>query len=160
MPWPLLPENGGVSIQRLNLESYGNVASNWTRSGSEKDTDRDGMPDAWEYAYALDPTDAADGVFYADDDGLINAAEYSAGTDPRDSGSNLILTISRLKNEKLQLGFLSAEDKLYTIHSSKALGQVWQPLADFAPKTAGIVTYELSPGASQRYFKLEVIHNP
>ncbi|MDP0500822.1 MAG: polysaccharide lyase [Verrucomicrobiota bacterium JB022] len=46
------------------------------------DTDLDGMPDAWERRYGLDPEDPADGVRDADGDGYTNLEEYLNGTNP------------------------------------------------------------------------------
>jgi len=43
------------------------------------DTDKDGMPDAWEMANGLDPDDAADGKLDADGDGYTNLEEYLNG---------------------------------------------------------------------------------
>ncbi|RYU78571.1 pectate lyase [Hymenobacter persicinus] len=40
------------------------------------DTDQDGMPDAWEIRYKLNPKDAADGRLDADHDGYTNVEEY------------------------------------------------------------------------------------
>jgi len=40
------------------------------------DTDRDGMPDAWETANGLDPKNPADGPLDRDDDGYTNLEEY------------------------------------------------------------------------------------
>lgn len=42
------------------------------------DTDRDGMPDAWESARDLDPNDPADGNLDRDNDGYTNLEEYLA----------------------------------------------------------------------------------
>jgi len=46
------------------------------------DTDNDGMPDVYEVANSLQPTDAGDAVLDADGDGLTNLQEYSIGTAP------------------------------------------------------------------------------
>ncbi len=50
----------------------------------DADRDGDGMPDAWELAHGLDPTDPTDAARDTDGDGQTNKAEYLAGTDPRD----------------------------------------------------------------------------
>ena len=47
------------------------------------DTDHDGMPDAWEEQYQLNPAEAADGSTDADGDGYTNVEEYLNGTSPR-----------------------------------------------------------------------------
>ena len=47
-----------------------------------KDSDGDGMPDAWEVKYGLNPHDAADASLDKDKDGYTNVEEYLNGTDP------------------------------------------------------------------------------
>ena len=47
-----------------------------------EDSDSDGMPDAWESRYGLDPSDASDGPKDKDGDGCTNVEEYLNGTDP------------------------------------------------------------------------------
>lgn len=46
------------------------------------DSDGDGMPDAWEKKYGLDPHNAADAVLDTDKDGYTNIEEHLNGTDP------------------------------------------------------------------------------
>jgi pectate lyase len=46
------------------------------------DTDKDGMPDAWETKHKLDPNSAADGSADGDKDGYTNVEEFLNGTDP------------------------------------------------------------------------------
>jgi len=48
------------------------------------DTDRDGMPDAWERLHGLDPHNPADGIADPDRDGYTNLEEYLNGTNPRE----------------------------------------------------------------------------
>ena len=47
------------------------------------DTDHDGMPDAWESQYGLDPDSAADGPQDADLDGYTNLEEFLSGGSPQ-----------------------------------------------------------------------------
>ena len=46
------------------------------------DSDTDGMPDAWEERYGLDPRDASNASKDTDNDGYTNIEEYLNGTDP------------------------------------------------------------------------------
>lgn len=46
------------------------------------DTDRDGLPDAWEKQYGLNPNDPTDATADLDKDGYTNIEEYLNGTDP------------------------------------------------------------------------------
>lgn len=46
------------------------------------DTDKDGMPDAWETKNGLNPDDASDGSQDRNGDGYTNVEEYLNGTDP------------------------------------------------------------------------------
>ena len=48
------------------------------------DADGDGMPDAWERKYGLNPNDPADAAADKDGDGFTNLEEFEAKTDPTD----------------------------------------------------------------------------
>lgn len=48
------------------------------------DTDGDGMPDAWESTYGLDPNDPGDAALLSDSDTLTNLDEFMNRTDPTD----------------------------------------------------------------------------
>ena len=48
-----------------------------------KDTDGDGLPDAWETAHGLDPKNAADATADLNGDGYSNIEDFINGLDPR-----------------------------------------------------------------------------
>lgn len=48
-----------------------------------KDSDRDGMTDAWEDLHSFDKNNPADAALDADNDGLTNLQEFLSGTHPR-----------------------------------------------------------------------------
>jgi len=58
------------------------------------DSDHDGMPNAWETKYGLDPSNAADGIADADGDGYTNLEEYLNGTAPTGAGSTLSTSLA------------------------------------------------------------------
>lgn len=91
--------NAGTSHQRdevddyvfNELKSYGkkgktisdetslgttNVVGNFPSASAPKDTDRDGMPDAWETQNGFNPNSAADAMLDKDGDGWVNLEEY------------------------------------------------------------------------------------
>ena len=151
----MLPENGGLSIQRVDLDSYGNIASNWMLAGSEKDTDQDGMPDSWEIAQGLDSKDASDAFLDADSDRLTNLQEYAAGTDPNDAESGLKLELIRLPNGMLRVSFEGIQGRSYSLEATLALDKEWQSLSNFYPKNTAKMSRTLSPRISpDRFFRL------
>lgn len=55
---------------------------------SSVDSDKDGLPDSWEIAYGLDPSDPSDAASDPDQDLLTAREEFLAATNPRDSDSD------------------------------------------------------------------------
>lgn len=53
-----------------------------------KDTDGDGMPDAWETANGLNPNSPDDAALDPDGDGLTNLQEFQLGTNPQNSDTD------------------------------------------------------------------------
>ena len=60
------------------------ISQSETDISTVNDTDGDGMPDAWESLYGLNPYSASDKYGDLDDDNLVNYLEYLYGTNPLD----------------------------------------------------------------------------
>ncbi|MBI5386874.1 MAG: lamin tail domain-containing protein [Verrucomicrobia bacterium] len=84
--------NTGLSMTRKNGFLFGNDPINWTTNVTTAgkanpapptgDADVDGMPDSWEIAYGLHPSDSSDANTDLDGDGISNLQEYLRGTLP------------------------------------------------------------------------------
>jgi hypothetical protein len=71
-----------------------------------RDVDNDGMPDAWETQYGLNPNDPSDATQDKDGDGVTNLQEYLAGTNPNG-------TFKRYFAEGAANGFFSTRFALF-----------------------------------------------
>jgi hypothetical protein len=99
-PWPAEANANGSSLQRRRTYAYGNDPLNWKGAAHTAgranvagstflDTDQDGLPDHWENAHDLSPTDASDASQDRDGDGHSNYEEYLDGTDFASAASGL-----------------------------------------------------------------------
>jgi hypothetical protein len=126
------------------------------------DSDGDGLPDEWELANSLSPTNSDDGSLDDDDDKATNGEEYIAGTDPRDGQSYLKLqsiTIASLSQPAL-LGFLARAGKTYSVWRRDVVDQGrWISVAD-VPATSSNRVVEVSDstplaaGQTERFYRL------
>jgi uncharacterized protein (DUF1800 family) len=72
-----------VVHQGVKLFITTNALASLTAYANAKDSDKDGMPDAWEDANLFNKLAAIDATQDADSDGLNNRDEFLAGTNPR-----------------------------------------------------------------------------
>lgn len=91
------------------------------------DTDADGLPDWWEYAYYTNRTMAMpDGD--EDGDRSLNLHELGAGTDPRDPASVFVI-VHADGDGGHRLFWNSVSGKTYAIHGASAPGGDYEELA-------------------------------
>ncbi len=80
---PFNPDSdGGGFPDGAEVTTGGNPENPGDDQEKSKDSDRDGLPDAWETAFGLNPADASDADDDGDGDGLSNTEEFAYGTSP------------------------------------------------------------------------------
>jgi hypothetical protein len=168
-PWPTAADGGSASLQRLRATQFGDDPVNWMASAPtpgltdspNPDSDGDGIPDAWETRYGLNPSNPADASLDADRDGLTNLQEFVAGTDPNSAQSALrleaALSVAGGKSV-VTLHFNAIADKTYTVqYRTEVSGGAWTSLSNVpsqpANRTIEIVE-ALSSGAARRFYRL------
>jgi hypothetical protein len=86
------------------------------------DGDSDGIPDAWEVAHGLNPSDPADASRDDDGDGFSNLQEYLAGTDPHNASSALHITAIAVDSNGVLVTWLAGGGTTNVMQSGNAPG--------------------------------------
>ena len=168
--WPTGADGDGPSLELVDVDAALNSAQNWQASAqvggspgrgseppSEDDKDADGILDAWETQYGLNPDDAQDAFEDLDGDGWNNLDEFLAGTLPNDSASYLALTIDREVTETVKLSFNGLSGRDYSIEYADDLSSnVWTKAMDVQPAADGMVEETAPAGAGDRYYRIAV----
>jgi len=131
-------------------------------SSNLRDSDGDGMADAWEVQCGLDPFDPADAQADPDQDGSSNLEEYLAGTDPHSATSVLQLR-AELTNTSdgpaILLRFTAAAGHVYEVQCRDSLDYAWHEFAEVpAPIGARLIEVPVRPEDTtpQRFYRVLV----
>ncbi len=120
------------------------------------DTDGDGIPDAWENIYDLNPL-VPGGSVDTDRDGFSDLQEYLAGTDPRSAASRLRIDSVTNTPEGARIRFSAVSGRRYRIESRESIeGSLWKSLTVIPGALAdGVVDWvdPVVPGR-QRFYRL------
>lgn len=165
-PWPVEADGTGFSLNRVNMYAYGNDPINWTADpptpGPRQlplDFDKDGIPDAWERQFGLDPLSPADANLDFDDDGFTNLQEYIAGTDPLNANSYLRFASGaiRIQGGNFLIDFTAAPNRTYTIEATDEVGGIWTPIYQFqSGDSGGVMTIQLPINSPKKFFRLRI----
>ena len=117
------------------------------------DRDNDGMPNAWEIQFGLNPDDPADAALDRDNDGLSNLAEFQAGTEPTNSTSRLALNVTRSESST-SLTVNAIAGKSYSVYYCDDLAAGgWQKLKDLSGAGSIDIT-DPAPAPRHRYYRI------
>jgi len=124
------------------------------------DSDKDGLPDSWELAHGLNPTNKNDATLDADGDSMSNLQEYIAGTDPQDPQSYLRIDAAPGPNSGAILSFTAISNRTYSIvYNTNLTNGTWTRLMDvaIAAGTNRPITFTNAPNAEPgRTYRLVV----
>lgn len=90
------------------------------------DEDVDGMPDEWETAYGLNPTNDADGATDGDADAVANADEFIADTNPTNGLSYFHISDAVAEGTQAAVTFPSSTARVYRLQASTDPLAPWQ----------------------------------
>ena len=116
-----LPD-GGSNIQPLPSPS--------PQQSNNLDADLDGIDDAWERRFGLDPEDPSDATDDPDKDGLNNREEFLLGTDPDSAASGMQLELLEvLSDQKATFRLKTVSNRSLSIQFSPTIAEpAWEDL--------------------------------
>ena len=147
------PTTQGGQAQYLKLidvnATYPDANTNGTPDYSDWDDDSDGLADAWELQYGLNPnsasgTEGANGD--KDNDGASNYEEFIAGTNPNDAADRLHIEAITPAGPNAQITWSTEPGHNYQLEYTDRLpnSPTWQPASTYA---TALSTNQTSPSA-------------
>ena len=125
------------------------------------DTDGDGIPDAWETQYGLNPTNGLAPQLDNDGDGVSNLAEFIAGTDPTDPLSYLKVELAAL-SQAATVKFGAISNKTYSVlFRDRPANGDWLRLADVVARATNRLELVPDPTwTTNRFYRVATPRQP
>ena len=120
------------------------------------DGDEDGLPDAWELQFGLNPS-APDGDLDPDLDGVTSRDEWIAGTNPRSAASVLTLAAPVRVGDRLRFQIETVGGRVYRLWGGENLRPGDWELISVAVGTGEHIALDVLPNSKpQQFYVLEV----
>jgi hypothetical protein len=159
-----------AQTEQVELQGAGAFSFELELMAEVADSDGDGLPDAWEILYGLDPNDdgsidinnGPDGD--PDNDGISNYHEWLVGTNPvvADAGAYPKLKMTRGQDGSVRLEFPVIPNRLYRLWHSEDLDG-WLPLPPDTntrgmPADPEFERFDPAPAGNhdRRFYRLEI----
>lgn len=146
--------------QTVNTNLLPDADADGLENYADPDDDNDGLPDAWETQYGLNPLDAtgsngANGDL--DGDGVSNGLEYLQGTNPNDPESVLKITSLAQNNGQNLVNWRSVADRNYRLQKSDGLiGATWQDVFFGTALGATSTVAEAAANTTNRFYRVKL----
>jgi hypothetical protein len=153
--------SGGVDVTVTLGDAASTLPASYlfvTIESSSADIDGDGMADAYEAAFGLDPRSAADAWDDADGDGVSNLEEVRAGTHPRGTSSSFLAegATSAFFDEVVAVANPTAVPGTVLLRFLKNDGTVVRYPFPIGPMTRATVRPKAITGVEQAEFSTQV----
>lgn len=142
-------------------EEFVDTDSDGSGNHADEDDDDDGIPDAWEITYGLNPS-LPDANGDVDRDGSSNFAEYEAGTGAN-NGSSLfqVKTISEAAPGVLRLEWHAVPGRSYSLWRSPSLSLAPELVEDgIEVLTTEFIHRDVSMGSTRDFYFIKVSLSP
>lgn len=142
--------------QTVSVTAVPDFDGDGTGDEDDADDDNDGMPDTWETAYGLNPTDASDADGNPDGDAFANVLEYIAGTDPTNAAS--VFSIIVVSNGlPFVIGVPARTDRWYSVYARESLlTGTWEILTNNLQTPTNTLVVEDGFSGTQRFYRFSV----
>lgn len=139
--------------QRADLIAY-LLSLDGTFSDEPVDADEDGLSDAWEISYNLQPDNPADASADVDGDGMTNLEEFLSNTDPREFHSRLRVRPTPLPGS-FAVAIPTSRQTAYSIQSSFSLTGSWTNQVNFNGDGA-LFLFAQPINSSMKFFRVVI----
>jgi type VI secretion system secreted protein Hcp len=147
----------GIKFEYFYIDGATTRKESFTSDPNVTDADGDGMPDAFEVTYGLNPQQN-DAAADKDADGMSNYDEYLAGTSPDDRNSIFKCTLTYATGSpSAVLRWNSVTGRRYQAHYTTNAGGALLPLGGEVLASGGTTQINVPVDLARRFYRVQVL---